>query len=217
MNRKTFAIWGWLLLAVAVVAGIAYGPDLYRLLQLGSEVDRIAEEDTRTGGTWPRPNDACIGCHGYGGNASAQTYPRLAGQPAAYLKKQLAAFASGERSDPTMTPLAASMSAPEIDGLATHFAQTPPMKNTTFHADAARVARGEALATANNCAACHGQKLEGKDVYPRLAGQGYDYLVDQLSRFKSGARHDASGMMPAVVGALSQRDLEDLAHYVASR
>ncbi|MFB9126686.1 c-type cytochrome [Paraburkholderia dipogonis] len=216
-GKRMVIVPGGLLLAVVVIAAIVYGPGLYRLLQLGKQVDQISQDDTRAGGPWPRPSGTCIGCHGYGGNAGSQVYPHLAGQPEPYLKKQLVAFVSGERSDPNMTPMALSMSQRELDGLVAYFSKMAPLPNTTFHADAARVARGEALVKASNCAVCHGQKLEGKDVYPRLAGQGHDYLVDQLTRFKSGARRDATGAMPAVAGALSQRDIEDLAQYIASR
>lgn len=216
-GRRMFILSGWLLLAVLVIAGIVYGPELYGLLQLGRQVDQISQDDTRAGGPWPRPSEACIGCHGYGGNAGSQIYPHLAGQPEPYLKKQLVAFASGERSDPNMTPMALSISQRELDGLVAYFSKTAPLPNTTFHADAARVARGEALAKANNCAACHGQQLEGKDAYPRLAGQGYDYLVDQLTNFKNGKRREATGAMAAMAGPLSQRDIEDLAQFIASR
>ena len=79
------------------------------------------------------------------------------------------------------------------------------------------VAKIADLAKAKNCAACHGQQLEGKDDYPRLAGQGYDYLVDQLTNFKTGKRHDATGAMAAMAGPLSQQDIEDLAQFIASR
>lgn len=168
-------------------------------------------------GPWPRASDSCIYCHGFEGNAVTQAYPRLAGQKEAYLRKQLKAFASGERSDPTMTPFALSLSEHEFESMVTHFSQMTPLPNTSFHADAVRVARGEGLAKAKNCAACHGQQLEGKDVYPRLAGQGYDYLVDQLTNFKTGKRHDATGAMAAMAGPLSQQDIEDLAQFIASR
>jgi cytochrome c553 len=216
-GKRMFILSGGLLLAVVVVAAIVYGPGLYGLLQLGEQVNQISQDDTRAGGAWPRFSGACIGCHGYGGNAGSQIYPHLAGQPKPYLKKQFVAFASGERSDPNMTPMALSMSQREMDSLAAYFSKTAPLPNTTFHADAASVARGEALVKAKSCAACHGQHLEGKDVYPRLAGQGHDYLIDQLTRFKTGARRDATGAMQAVVSALSQQDIEDLAQYIASR
>ncbi len=216
-GKRILVVGGVLLSAALAVGGVMYGPQLYGLLQLGKQLDQISQEDTRIGGPWPRASDACVSCHGQGGNARAQTYPRLAGQPEAYLKQQLTAFASGERSNPTMTSLAASMSAHELEGLAAHFSKMTPLPNTTFQGDPARVARGETLVKAHNCAACHGQKLEGKDVFPRLAGQGYAYLRDQLARFKSGARRDATGSMPAVVATLSQQDIDDLAQYIASR
>ncbi|WP_185732227.1 c-type cytochrome [Burkholderia sp. Bp8963] len=216
-GKRMFILSGWLLLAVAVVAGIVYGPEVYGLLRVSNEIDQISSDNARVNGPWPRASDACIYCHGFEGNARTQAYPRLAGQKEAYLRKQLTAFASGERSDPTMTPFALSLSEREFESLVTHFSQMTPLPNTSFHADAARVARGEALAKANNCAACHGQQLEGKDAYPRLAGQGYDYLVDQLTNFKSGTRRDAAGVMVAMASRLSQRDIEDLAQFIASR
>jgi len=218
LARRAIRLSLWLLLAAAVGAGALYGPNVYALLQVSNEIDKISSESTRVRGPWPRASDACIYCHdGMDGNARTQLYPRLAGQPEAYLKKQLAAFASGERSDPTMTPFALSLSEREFDSMVSHFAHMPPKPNETFNADAARVARGEALARTRNCVSCHGQKLEGKDTYPRLAGQSYDYLVDQLANFKSGVRRDATGAMPAIAGALSQGDIEDLAQFLASR
>jgi cytochrome c553 len=208
---------GWLLLAAAGVAGVAYGPDLVGLYRLGQEIETIAQEDKLAGGAWPRNSDACMYCHGFGGNARSQVYPRLAGQQEGYLRKQLQAFASGERGDPVMTPMALSMSEREMESLVSHFSKMKPVPNATFNADRARVARGEALARAGNCAGCHGQQLEGKGEFPRLAGQGYDYLRDQLAHFKSGARRDATGAMQAVASQLAQPDIEDLAQYVASR
>lgn len=206
-----------LLSVLVVVAGLIYGQELVGMIRLGKQIEQISHENTRLAGPWPRASDACINCHGFEGNARSQGYARLAGQPEAYLRKQLGDFASGERSDPVMTTLAVSMSDREVDGLAAYFSKLAPQPNSTFKPDAARVARGEALAKTNNCAACHGAQLEGKGVYPRLAGQGYDYLRDQLARFKSGARRDASGAMPAIAGALTPQDMDDLSQFLASR
>lgn len=208
---------GWLLLAAAGVAGVAYGPELVGLYQLGRQIETIAQEDKLLGGTWPRHSDACIYCHGFEGNSRSQVYPRLAGQPEAYLRKQLKNFAGGERSDATMTPMALSMSEREMESLVSHFSKMKPAPNATFQGDRERVARGEALAKAGNCVACHGAQLEGKGEFPRIAGQGYDYLSDQLTHFKSGARRDSTGAMQAVTSQLSQQDIEDLAQYAASR
>jgi len=216
-SRRAVVLGAWLLLPAAAIAAALYGPELYRLIQLGRQVDQIALEDIRASGPWPRTSEACIGCHGLNGNAQTQAYPRLAGQPEAYLRKQLSAFASGERNDPTMTSLALSMSEQEVDGLAKHFSKMAPAPNATFRGDTALVARGEALVKGNNCAACHGQRLEGREAYPRLAGQGSGYLRDQLTRFKSGERRDTGGVMAAVTANLSLQDIDAVAQFLASR
>ena len=216
-GRKFLGRVGALLLALLLAVGVYYGPDVYGLLRVSHEIDGISR-DTAQMGPWPRATDSCLYCHdGPQGNARTQLYPRLAGQQEAYLRKQLQAFASGERSDPTMTPFALSLTDREFGAMVGNFSRMRPVPNDTFHAEPARVARGEALAKTNQCASCHGQQLEGKDAFPRLAGQSYDYLVDQLNNFKSGKRKDATGMMPAVVSALSPQDFEDLAQFLASR
>ena len=217
-RRKPFwMVTGCVVVAALMIAATVYGPQLLGLIKLSKQIDQISAENTRLGGPWPRNSEACIFCHGIEGNARAQNYPRLAGQPEAYLKKQLQAFVSGERTDPTMTSLALSMSDAELQGLAAHFAKMKPLPNSTFQGNPAQVARGEALAKANNCAACHGAQLEGKDAFPRLAGQGHVYVQDQLTRFKSGARRDATGAMPAIVATLSPQDIDDLAQFIASQ
>ena len=216
--RKILVRSGWVLATVVLVAGMVYGPEIVGLLRVSNEIDKISSEAELVGGPWPRSADACLYCHdGLEGNAGTQTYPRLAGQTEGYLRKQLADFASGEREDPTMTPFALSLSEREFDAIVAHFSKMKPQPNKTFHADPVRVQRGEALAKASNCAACHGQQLEGKGEFPRLAGQGVDYLAEQLAHFKNGARRDSTGAMPAIAGTLSQQDIEDLAHYAASR
>lgn len=216
--RRFFRVSGALLLLVLLGAGWRYGPELYGLLRVSQAIDTVARENAQMAGPWPRSTDSCLYCHdGPQGQARTQLYPRLAGQQEAYLRKQLHAFASGERNDPTMTPFALSLTEKEFEAMVTNFSRMKAQPNTDFHADAARAARGAALAKSNNCAACHGPQMEGKDAYPRLAGQSYDYLVDQLANFKNGKRRDAAGMMPAAVNGLSPGDIEDLAHFLASQ
>jgi len=65
------------------------------------------------------------------------------------------------------------------------------------------------------CAACHGEDGNSlSNLFPKLAGQGEPYLVKQLQEFKSGARNNA--VMTAMVAALSNQDMADLAAYYAS-
>jgi len=64
---------------------------------------------------------ACQVCHGKGGKSTKETYPILAGQHAAYLRKQLQAFRTGVRKDPIMNGMAAKLSDQDIDDLAAFF------------------------------------------------------------------------------------------------
>jgi cytochrome c553 len=68
----------------------------------------------------------CAGCHGMSGEGRpAAGYPRLAGQPQAYLQRQLEAYADGRRADVVMGPLAKRISTEERGRLAAHFAALP--------------------------------------------------------------------------------------------
>ncbi len=82
----------------------------------------------------------------------------------------------------------------------------------TVHA--ADAAAGKAKAAA--CAGCHG--ADGNSMvpmYPNLAGQHATYLEKAIKDYKSGARNDAT--MKAMVGALSDADIANLAAYFASQ
>ena len=73
---------------------------------------------------------------------------------------------------------------------------------------------GEAKAAP--CAACHGQGGNASiPTYPKLAGQGEEYLVKQLQDFKSGARNNA--IMAGQVANLSEQDMQDIAAYYAKQ
>ncbi len=69
---------------------------------------------------------ACVTCHGAEGEGMAAAgFPRLAGLSAGYMKKQLADFASGERANPIMQPIAAALSSEEADAVTTMLAGKP--------------------------------------------------------------------------------------------
>ena len=66
------------------------------------------------------------------------------------------------------------------------------------------------------CAACHG--IDGNSplsANPSLAGQHPEYLLKQLTEFKSGARSNA--VMTAMVANLSPDDMRNLAAYYSSQ
>lgn len=65
---------------------------------------------------------SCVACHGADGIGKAPQYPNLQGQKAAYLEKQLKAYRSGERIDPTMNIMAKPLNDADIAELAAYFA-----------------------------------------------------------------------------------------------
>ena len=70
---------------------------------------------------------ACIACHGARGEGlAAAGFPRLAGQPQAYLLKQLQDFSTGKRKNDQMEPIARALSAPQKSDAADYYASLPP-------------------------------------------------------------------------------------------
>ncbi|MGH8214149.1 MAG: c-type cytochrome [Rhodanobacteraceae bacterium] len=66
------------------------------------------------------------------------------------------------------------------------------------------------------CGACHGMDGNSTDPqYPKLAGQGEQYIVTQLMRFKSGVRQNA--IMQGMAASLSPQDMHDLGAYFSQQ
>ena len=64
----------------------------------------------------------CSACHGVDGNSVNPIWPKLAGQHEVYLAKQIRAFKSGERTDPTMAPMINLIKEEDIDDIAAFYA-----------------------------------------------------------------------------------------------
>ncbi len=64
----------------------------------------------------------CAACHGADGISASPIWPNLAGQKEAYLVKQIKAFKSGERKDPSMAPMVAGLTDADIENLAAYYA-----------------------------------------------------------------------------------------------
>lgn len=66
------------------------------------------------------------------------------------------------------------------------------------------------------CAACHG--ADGNSAItlnPKLAAQHPEYLVKQLTEFKSGKR--ANAVMSGIAAGLSEQEMKDLAAYFSAK
>jgi len=159
--------------------------------------------------------EVCVACHGAGGNSTAPTFPILAGQTARYLYLQLKDFKEGRRAEPQMEPFVKDLTRQDMFDLAAYFAAQKARPNS-FKAEPERVARGKKKADETLCTMCHLGGFLGQNEIPRAAGQHYEYTVKQLRDFKAGRRTNDAGNMASVSKTLTDQDIEDLGHYLAS-
>lgn len=157
---------------------------------------------------------SCAACHGADGNSANPMFPILAGQTFRYLYLELRDFKSGARSDPVMSPLAATLSRQDMTDLAEYFSQQP-MKPIAFTPDAAKAAVGRKKAEEVLCTMCHLGGFKGQNEIPRVAGQYPQYIVKQLLAFKARTRTNDAGSMTSVAQTLSADDIDALAQYIA--
>jgi cytochrome c553 len=160
----------------------------------------------------------CQECHGVDGNSPKVEIPKLAGQYAAYIQKQLRDFKSGARTNPEMTKVLSTMTNDQdLLDIATYFASQGPMK-----ADGMKVDKeaGEMRYKGMGCIGCHVLKGEGggRDnfVVPKIGGQHKAYMVKQLKDFREGDRsNDPHGVMSKLVIFLTDEDIENVTNYVS--
>lgn len=80
-------------------------------------------------GRWSRGIPACVLCHGRGGVGVGRHFPALAGQPAAYLSRQLLAFKAHTRSSGPlglMKGIASKLSDRQMRAVSEYFASLSP-------------------------------------------------------------------------------------------
>jgi cbb3-type cytochrome c oxidase subunit III len=163
----------------------------------------------------------CAGCHGADGNSTNPEWPKLAGQHAGYLAKQLNDFKSGKRKNATMSAMAATLSDQDIQDLAAYYSS---QTIKTGEADPYLVALGERLYRGGNtetgvaaCMGCHGPAGSGNPAanFPALAGQHAKYVVNTLDNFKDEKRtNDPNGMMQMLTAKMSPKEIQAVASYV---
>lgn len=158
---------------------------------------------------------ACVACHGAGGNSTNPMYPVLAGQNARYIYFQLRDFKEGARSNPLMSPMAANLTKEDMHDLAAYFASQKP-DTIPFKADPEKVKLGFAKTEEVLCTMCHMGGLKGQNEIPRLANQHYEYTLKQLYDFKNHVRTNDAGNMAAVSNTLTDEDIVNIAQYIST-
>jgi len=185
------------------------------LLAAGLALGQIAPASGADAETGRRKSQPCAACHGPDGNATLAGMPSLAGQPTLYTHWQLVKFRDGRRKDPQMAPFAANLSNEDMADLAAFYAaQTPrPRQNAV---DPAKAATGQQLAVAYHCTSCHRPGLVGYQQIPRLSGQDMAYLLKLLRGFKAQTASYLDGTMSTAAQPLSDADIDNLVHFMAS-
>jgi cytochrome c553 len=167
---------------------------------------------------------ACHGAHGEGMVDGAK--PRLAGQSAHYLDKQLRDFASGARDNAIMSAIAKGLNDQTRAKLVAYYAALPVPTATEHTAPTpAQAQRGHQLAIegaedkrVQACNNCHGPDGSGVSLSaPALAGQLAPYLAAQLKSWQQGSRkNDAGNLMSPVAARLDDADIAAVTAYYAS-
>lgn len=182
----------------------------------------------------------CAGCHGEDGNSEVSTFPKLAGQHASYLVKQLRAFKAGARNDAMMAPMATGLSEQDMLDLANFYASVKITPNKLPEPDKAADAAGETssaemqklMAEGRNlyrngdlnthvsaCISCHGPFGDGNKPasFPVVKAQHADYLIKTLTDFKTDERsNNPDNMMHMIAKNLNYQQIKAVAYYLST-
>ena len=182
---------------------------------------------------------SCVSCHGQEGlGDDAMGTPRLAGQGYKFLVKQLGDFASDKRKDTTMFIMntnAKGLSVQDHQDVSlylTNLKTAPEASASDMKAvkelGATPVGvryKGKSIAQFGipakdvpACHSCHGYNGRGAyPVYPRLLGQRYTYLVNQLKKWRDGSRaNDPMSQMQVFAKKLTDEEIYNVATFLTS-
>jgi cytochrome c553 len=169
----------------------------------------------------------CAACHMPDGNSMIPQNPKLNGQHAAYLEKQLLNFKmkpgakEPERNNAIMMGFAAMLSDEDIRNISAFYASQKATPGAAKRADL--VATGERIYRAGlpakgvpACIGCHAPNGAGIPAqYPLLAGQHPEYTEAQLNVFRLGTRKNSAQMM-TISSKMSEAEIAAVSEYVAT-
>jgi cytochrome c553 len=170
-------------------------------------------------------NSICAACHGADGNSTIAVNPKLAGQDAAYLLKQLNDYAKptddkSARVNGIMTGILGAISVADRLHVSAYYAGQAHKPGAARNRDTLELGQriyraGIPAKGVPACNGCHSPTGAGIPVeYPRLAGQHAEYTEAQLKAFNSGTRRNNAPMMQ-IASRLSEAEMRAVADYVA--
>ncbi|MDP3222862.1 MAG: c-type cytochrome [Rubrivivax sp.] len=163
----------------------------------------------------------CFICHGAEGESSSPVFPRLAGQHAAYVARQLADYQSGRRKSSAMQPMVEGLSAADFTALGRFFETREVHLHPVDDPELAQMGRfiyqrGNPYSGVPSCASCHGAGGQGTPNLPRLAGQHAQYTERQLRAFNLRERNNDNAVMHTVAVKLTELELKAVSSYISS-
>ena len=165
---------------------------------------------------------SCFLCHGMNGESTSEIFPRLAGQHAEYIAKQLGAFKSGARKSTAMAEMVSKLTPDEMVALGKYYEkmsipreepkepQLAAMGQYIFH-------NGNKFSGVPACVACHGTTAQGAANLPRLAGQFSGYIHTQLKSFNKRERTNDNAVMHVVAEKMTELEMAAVAEYVSGK
>ncbi|HMM53487.1 MAG TPA: c-type cytochrome [Candidatus Desulfobacillus sp.] len=162
--------------------------------------------------------EICQGCHRKSALGRVDgSYPRLAGQHATVLIKQMTDVRAGRRDNPRMFPFASqhAISPQDIADIAAYL-QGLPVPDDNGKGPGTDLAQGGKLYN-RDCSSCHGDKGEGNGAkfYPRVSGQHFKYLAREAQEIRNGNRRNADPRMMRVIKNYSDADLQAVTDYMS--
>ena len=162
----------------------------------------------------------CFICHGAQGESSSPAFPRLAGQNATYMQRQLADYKSGRRKSTTMQPMVEDLVESDFKALGVFFASRTTHDHEVQDPELAAVGqyiykRGNPDAGVAACASCHGANAHGTETLPRLAGQHAQYTLNQLKQFNKRERTNDNAVMHGIASKLTELEAKAVSAYLS--
>ncbi|MEW6464996.1 MAG: c-type cytochrome [Pseudomonadota bacterium] len=164
----------------------------------------------------------CFVCHGAEGESSSEVFPRLAGQNAEYIAKQLDHFKTGKRKSTAMGEMVAKLSPEDMMALGKFFEKQKVEPEPVKDADLAGVGKyiylhGNKFSGVPACASCHGKDGHGTASLPRLAGQYANYIETQLKQFNKRERTNDNAVMHTIVEKMTPMEMAAVAEYISGK
>jgi cytochrome c553 len=165
---------------------------------------------------------SCFLCHGAQGESTSEIFPRLAGQHAEYIAKQLQAFKTGQRKSTTMADMVAKLTPEEMLALGAYYEKMPTQSTPSKEPQLAAMGQyifqnGNKYSGVPACASCHGADAKGAANMPRLASQFSGYIHTQLKSFNKRERTNDNAVMHAVADKMTELEMVAVAEYVSGK